>query len=152
MRRFRRPRAFEACISMFTSFGYFERPEDDLGVCRNVFRSLRPGGRFLVQVGGKEWVAREFLERDWSEVDGTFLLEERRVRPGWSGIDNRWVLIRSGRAREFRFFIRMYSAGELSTVLRRAGFSAVDVYGGLDGRAYDNTSRWLIAVGRKGRA
>lgn len=151
MRRFVRPHAFDACISMFTSFGYFEKPADDLRVCRNVLRSLRPGGRFLLQVGGKEWLAREFRPRDWSEAGGAFLLEERKVTPGWFGMDNRWVLIKAGRAREFRFFLRLYSAAELSDLVKRAGFDRVDVYGGLDGSAYGTTSRWLIAVGRKER-
>ena len=149
MRRFVRPRAFDACINMFTSFGYFEKPADDLKVCRNVFRSLAPGGRFLVQVGGKEWLARHFLPRDWSEAGGTFVLEERTVRPGWTGLDNHWVLISKGSVREFRFFLRIYSAVELSGLMRQAGFSRVDVYGGLDGCPYDHASRWLVAVGRK---
>jgi len=149
MRRFVRPGAFDACINMFTSFGYFEKPADDLKVCRNVFRSLAPGGRFLVQVGGKEWLARHFLPRDWSEAGGTFVLEERTVRPGWTGLDNHWVLISKGSVREFRFFLRIYSAVELSGLMRQAGFSRVDVYGGLDGCPYDHASRWLVAVGRK---
>ncbi len=149
MRRFVRPRAFDVCISMFTSFGYFEKLEDDLKVCRNAYRSLRPGGRFLLQVGGKEWLAREFRPRDWREEAGAFILEERKVAPGWTGLENRWLHVKGGRVREFRFFLRIYSAGELSDLLRRAGFAGVDVYGGLEGEPYDNTARWLVAVGRK---
>jgi len=149
MRRFVRPGAFDACINMFTSFGYFAKPADDLRVCRNVLRSLRPGGRFLVHVGGKEWLARNFQPRGWSEAGGTFVLEERTVVPGWTGLDNRWLFIRDGRVREFRFFLRIYSAVELSGLLEQAGFSRVDVYGGLDGCPYDHSSRWLVAVGRK---
>lgn len=149
MRRFVRPRSFDACINMFTSFGYFKDPADDLRVCRNVYRSLRPGGRFLVQVGGKEWLAREFRPRDWREEAGAFILEERKVAPGWTGLENRWLLVRKGKVRQFRFFLRIYSAAEMSDLLRRAGFSRADVYGGLEGEPYDNTSRWLVAVGRK---
>jgi SAM-dependent methyltransferase len=149
MRRFVRARAFDACINMFTSFGYFENPADDFKVCRHVYRSLRPGGRFLIQVSGKEWLAREFRPRDWRELAGVFVLEERKVAPGWTGLENRWLLIRKGRAREFRFYLRIYSAVELRNLLRRAGFARVDVYGGVDGTPYDHTSRWLVAVGRK---
>jgi len=149
MRRFVRARAFDACINMYTSLGYFEDPADDLKVCQNVYRSLRPGGRFLIQVGGKEWLAREFRPRDWREEAGAFILEERKVVPGWTGLENRWVLIQKGNVREFRFYLRVYSAGELRELLRRAGFARVDIYGGLDGSPYDNTSRWLVAVGTK---
>jgi SAM-dependent methyltransferase len=149
MRRFVRPGAFDACINMFTSFGYFENPADDLRVCWHVLQSLRPGGRFLIQAAGKEWLARNFQPTDWREDAGAFILEERHVAPGWTGLENRWVLIQKGKAREFRFFLRVYSGAELRDLLRRAGFRRVDIYGGLSGVPYDHTTRWLVAVGRK---
>jgi SAM-dependent methyltransferase len=149
MRRFVRPRAFEDCINMFTSFGYFEDPADDLKVCRHMLQSLKPGGRFLVQAAGKEWLARHFQPNDWREEAGTFVLEERKVAPGWTGLESRWVLIRKGKVSEFRFFLRVYSGVELADLMRRAGFTKVDVYGGLSGEPYDHSTRWLVAVGRK---
>jgi SAM-dependent methyltransferase len=149
MRRFVRPRAFDACINMYTSIGYFEDPADDLKVCRHVLQSLRPGGRFLIQTGGKEWLARVYQPRDWREEAGAFILEERKVMPGWTGLENRWVLIQKGKVREFRLHLRLYSGGEITDLLKRAGFAKVDIYGELDGSPYDNTSRWLVAVGRK---
>jgi len=109
------------------------------------------GGVFLIQVGGKEWLSREFQPRDWYERNGTFVLKERKVAPGWTGLENRWVIIRGGRVSELRFFLRLYSAVELSDVLKKAGFRRAAVYGGLDRCPYDNSSRWLVAVGRKPR-
>ncbi len=149
MRLFCRPRAFDACINMFTSFGYFDDPADDLKVCRHVLRSLRPGGRFLIQAAGKEWLARNFQPSDWREEAGNFILEERKVAPGWTGLENRWVLIQNGKVSEFRFFLRVYSGVELRGLLLRAGFARVDVYGGLNAEPYDHNARWLVAVGRK---
>jgi SAM-dependent methyltransferase len=149
MRQFVRPHAFDACINMFTSFGYFEDPADDLKVCRHVLQSLRPGGRFLIQAAGKEWLARHFQPSDWREMAGTFVLEERKVAPGWTGLENRWVLIRKGKVREFRFFLRVYSGVELRDLLLRAGFAKADIYGGLNAEPYDHNSRWLVAVARK---
>src|SRR5436305_2588561 len=77
MRHFCRPDSFDAVINLYTSFGYFDDPDDDRAVLRNVFRSLRPGGRFLMDLLGKEVLARGFRERDWREQDGVTLLEER---------------------------------------------------------------------------
>jgi SAM-dependent methyltransferase len=149
MRRFVRRSAFDACINMFTSFGYFEDPADDLRVCRHVLQSLRPGGRFLIQAAGKEWLARHFQPSDWHETAGALVLEERKVAPGWTGLENRWVIIRKGEVREFRFFLRVYSGVELRDLLRRAGFAKADIYGGLNGEPYDHTTRWLVAVAQK---
>ena len=150
MRRFVRPQSFDACINMFTSFGYFRNQADDMKVCLDVYRSLRPGGRFLIQAAGKEWLARHFQPNDWREDAGTFILEERKVAPGWTGLENRWVLIRKGKVREFRFFLRVYSGVELRDLLRCAGFAKTEIYGGLSGESYDHNTHWLVAVGRKG--
>jgi SAM-dependent methyltransferase len=54
MRSFKRPKAFELCMSMFTSFGYFERKEDDLEVLHNIHESLTNDGVFIIDVISKD--------------------------------------------------------------------------------------------------
>src|SRR5262245_5505884 len=49
MRAFVRAEAFDAAVNLFTSFGYFDDPLDDLRVARNVAASVRPGGRALFE-------------------------------------------------------------------------------------------------------
>ncbi|MCG8608266.1 hypothetical protein MJD09_25190 [bacterium] len=39
MRNFRRTESFDLIINMFSSFGYFENPGDDLKVLENVYRT-----------------------------------------------------------------------------------------------------------------
>src|SRR5262249_15550341 len=39
---------FDAVVSLFTSFGYFDDPEDDLRVVESARRVLVPGGRSLL--------------------------------------------------------------------------------------------------------
>jgi len=53
MRDFCRPDAFDAVVNLFTSFGYFEDPEDDCQVALNMYRSLKSGGVFLIDMMGK---------------------------------------------------------------------------------------------------
>jgi len=149
MRRFVRPGAFDAVINTFSTFGYFKDPADDLRVCRNVLRSLRPGGRFLIETMSKEVLARVFEPSGWREANGAFLLEEREVVDGWSGLSQRWVLVRGGKVTEFRVYMRLYSAVELRALLRRAGFRQVEVFGGLERETYDNNARRLVTLGRK---
>ena len=60
MRDFVRPAAFDLALSMFTSFGYFDDKGEDLLVLRNLFTSLRPGGALLMEMAGKEILARVF--------------------------------------------------------------------------------------------
>jgi SAM-dependent methyltransferase len=102
MRSFCRPGGFDAAINLFTSFGYFEDVNDDRRVAANVYRSLKEKGVFLIDIMGKEVLARIFRERDWYELDNTMVLEERKVCANWSWMESRWLMIKDGKIDEFR--------------------------------------------------
>lgn len=150
-RAFRRPVAFDAVLNLYTSFGYFENDEDDLALLANVRDSLKPNGRFVLELNGKEVFTRQFQPRTWyPNANGTaFLLEERTVRSGWAYVDNCWRVLDGSACREYRFPIRVYSGHELESLLRRAGFSDVSLYGSLVGTPYDHVAERLVAVARK---
>lgn len=149
MRRFRQPDSFDAVINMFTSFGYFEDLADDRAVLENVHKSLRGTGKLLVDVMGKEVLARIFLERDWRQEGDAIVLWERRASSDWSSIECRWILLRDGKRHEYRFAHRVYSAVELRELLSDCGFSRVDVYGGLDKSPYDHKAERLVLLAYK---
>jgi SAM-dependent methyltransferase len=150
MRAFVRPESFDLAVSLFTSFGYFRDPSDDRRVIENVARSLRPGGAFVIDVVGKEVLARIFQPRDWHELaDGALWLEERDVDSGWSWMRNRWILIRDGRREEFVIELRLYSAAELGALLRDAGFASAEPFGSIRGTPYDEKAERLVIVARR---
>jgi 2-polyprenyl-3-methyl-5-hydroxy-6-metoxy-1,4-benzoquinol methylase len=61
MRDFVRPDSFAFVLSMFTSFGYFDDRREDVMVLENMFKSLQPGGACLIDVLGKERLAKILL-------------------------------------------------------------------------------------------
>jgi SAM-dependent methyltransferase len=151
MRAFRREQAFDAAINLLTSFGYFRDPEDDRTVLSNLYASLKPGGRLVIQLTSKEIVARIFAPRDWRTLPGgNFFLEERKILSGWELIQNHWVFIRGAERQEFTFTHRLYSGTELAESLHRAGFESVSLYGSLARRPYDESAEALVAVAEKG--
>lgn len=150
MRAFSRPGAFNLCLSMFTSFGYFENKQDDVSVLRNIHASLAKSGVCLIDVSGKEGLARRFQPTSAREMeDGSLVIERREVRDDWSRIRDTWIMLKDGMAREFRFEHTVYSAQELKDRLAEAGFSKVEVFGNLDGAEYGIEAARLICVGRK---
>ncbi len=148
MRAFCRESAFDAVINMSTSFGYFTEDDGDRRVLENVRRSLRPGGALLMELMGKEAVARTLKGRDWREEEGVLLLTEQRVRDDWTWVDNRLILVADERRQEFVLSHRLYSAVELRSLLDDCGFTSVQLYGGLDGSPYDSAAERLVAVAR----
>lgn len=149
MREFVSPGAFDVAVNLSTSFGYFPEAADDRCVVENLFTSLAGGGRVLLDVMGKEVLARIFQSKQWRERDGDLYLYERTIRDGWSWIDDRWIRI-SGRTRqEYTVGHRLYSAAELGGLIEDAGFQDVRAFGHLDGRPYDTEAERLVVTARK---
>ncbi|MFH1686185.1 MAG: class I SAM-dependent methyltransferase [bacterium] len=150
MRQFCRPEAYDLIVNLFTSFGYFEREEDDRLVATNMFRSLRSGGKAVIDIISKERLAKIFLPNNWSELDdGTLLLEERRATQDWGWMENRWIFIKGTQRHDLRFGHRLYSAVELKKLMLAAGFSSVQAFGSLEGAPFDHESKRLIIVACK---
>jgi len=149
MRRFVRPAAFDAVINLFTSFGFFEAEADNQNVLNNIYRSLKTGGAALFDTISREIVKRDFKERDWVESGNGLLLEQRFVDKDWRWLEPRWIIIKDGIKKEFRWKIRLYSADELRALLERAGFKEIELYGSLAGIPFDRNAKRFVAVARK---
>ena len=150
IRDFCRTESFDVVLSMYTSFGYFEDSAEDKKSAHNLCESIKPDGQLLIEMMGKEVLARIFCERDWFEMEnGTIILEERKVTRDWSWMENRCIMIRGSERREHHFSHRLYSAAELTTLLLECGFKTAQAYGGLDGSPYDHQAKRLVVVARK---
>jgi len=148
MRNFCRPQSFDLALNMFTSFGYFEKHQDNLKVLQNVNRSLIHGGKFVIEIMGKETLASIFHSATVEETEeGLLLIQRHRISDGWNRIENDWLLIENddilGR---WKFSHWVYSATELRNMLLQSGFLNVDIYGSLEGTPYNLESGRLIAV------
>jgi SAM-dependent methyltransferase len=150
IRRFERPEAFDLACSLFTSFGYFEDESENLAVLQNAYRSLAPGGVFIIDVLGKEQLARRWLSAICNKLeDGSLFLQQPEVCADWTRMRNAWVLIKEGHARSFAFEHTIYSGREMKDLLMRAGFTGVALYGNLEGGSYGLDANRLVAVARK---
>lgn len=151
MRTFRRDGAFDAAVSLFTSFGYFHDDEQERAVLRNLYDSLKPQGRLLIDVAGKEIIARDFrqsmVQRRQLAEGEAMLVDEPRVGNDWHHIASRWTFFwPDGSRQEFDVKCRCYSAVELKALVTEAGFDEVRAFGALDGAPYDQKARRLVVV------
>jgi SAM-dependent methyltransferase len=150
MRTFYRRNSFDIVLSMFTSFSYFEDHEEQMLVLRNIYASLRAGGRFILESMAKEILARIFQRYSWSEWPHGFMLEEREAIEDWSKMSNKWIFIeRDGTVHRWNVTHWIYSAVEIKGMLEKVGFSDIRIFGGLDGRDFDNEAERLVVVATK---
>lgn len=150
MRSFVRENHYDLIINMFSSFGYFENKGDDRLVLKNMLLSLKPGGGLVIQTMSKEVVARIFQPTiSYQLPDGGLLVERPEIIEDWTRIKNEWMIVRGDRVQRFQFIHNIYSGQELRDLLLGAGFSTVNLYGGLDGRDYGSKAERLVAVAFK---
>jgi SAM-dependent methyltransferase len=78
MRKLFRTNYFEVVFNLFTSFGYFEKREDDLHVFDSVQKALKSNGLFVFDYLNSEYVKSMIVERDSKTIDGiTFNISKK---------------------------------------------------------------------------
>ncbi|WP_131739043.1 class I SAM-dependent methyltransferase [Actinomadura roseirufa] len=150
MREFVEPDRFDLVISMYTSFGLFDDHDENMRVLRNARACLAPGGRLLIDLYGKEVMAREGAQPKILDVEGGTLIVRGTVLDDWTRFRDDFYLVRDGRARQAFIEHHLYSAVELKRMLDEAGLSGVECFGGFDAEPFDHRARRLIVRG--GRA
>jgi SAM-dependent methyltransferase len=143
---------FDAVINIFTAFGYFENPHDDVKTLHGVRESLRPGGRFLLETLHRDALPARFQRQGFDRTsNGSIVLRERRWDLARDIIEENITLIRpDGSRSEYRTSVRMRSLDEFLILMREAGLEPEAWYGGLEGSPLDLSSRRLVLVSRRG--
>jgi SAM-dependent methyltransferase len=151
MREHAEPGAYDLVINMYTSFGYFTDPGDNLTVLRNAHASLSPGGTLLVDVLGKEVLASWVGRPQAVDIDGggTVFMRDT-ILDDWTRLRTDWTLVRGDTVRQASITCVLYSAAELRALFEQAGFVDVECFGGFDASPYDNHARRLIVRGYRG--
>jgi SAM-dependent methyltransferase len=150
MRSFVRPATFDLACNLFTSFGYFKEEQDNLQVLRNIHQSLKENGVLVLEVVGKERLARTWQNAICSELaDGSLVVQRPQLRDDWSRVYSEWILLKNGNARSFSFEHTIYSGRELKDRLLSCGFGQVQLFGDLKGSPYNLEATRLVAVARK---
>jgi SAM-dependent methyltransferase len=143
---------FDAVINMYSSFGYLESEAEDLKVLESISRSLKRGGRLLLDMLNREWAVANYIQNDWhADPDGTLYVEHRALDLESSRMRVRFVIVGPNGSRRDSpgHDIRLYTLTEMIRLLERAGFAGVEVYGGFDGEKYGIETRRMILCAAK---
>jgi SAM-dependent methyltransferase len=150
MRRFDRPGTFDLACNLFTSFGYFEDEHDDIRVLRNLYASLKENGVLVLEMLGKERLARTWQSAMCFDLaDGSLMVQRPQVRDDWSRVRSEWIVMKDGQSKRAVFEHWIYSGRELKDRLLACGFKQVRLFGSLAGVPYDLEATRLVAVARK---
>ncbi len=142
-------REFDAVINLFTSFGYFEREEDHLQVLKEVHKSLKPGGRFLLELQNRDWLIKHLQARDWVERPGFLVLDERKFNFARNRIESRWIVLKGAERKEYTLSLRVFTLAELLELFAQAGLKVLGYYGGLRGEPWSLEANRLALLAER---
>lgn len=123
---------YDAIVNLFTSFGYFATVDEDVQALHSWCAALRPGGKLIMELADMD-LAREKLDRSLATIyryTGD-VIEECVM--DWEQQIFRVKYLQNGE--DFTCYTRLYESAALKEHLLAAGFSDVQLFGGLDLRA-----------------
>jgi ubiquinone/menaquinone biosynthesis C-methylase UbiE len=125
------PDTFDAVMILGNSFGYFETPQDDLRVLKEVARVLKPWGKLLVDIADGEFLKDNFQPRSWEWIDPKhFVCRERSLSLDKQRLISREVVAHTEKGVIVDQFYaeRLYTKESITDLLAKAGFSEITVH------------------------
>jgi SAM-dependent methyltransferase len=146
IRRYAPPADRDLAINIFTSFGYFENEQADSIIFRKAAESLRPGGRFILDVNNRERLVAHPPKIEKRGDENNYVIDESRLDLTDSRLTCTWTFVRDGETREHTIRIRLYCLHELIALGKQFDLEYVKAFGDFDGSAYGGESRRCITV------
>lgn len=140
---------FDAVMNLFTSFGYFASDSEQLKVLQQIRRTLKPGGRFVVDVLNAGYIQDHLVPFSQRKEKGVIISERRQIQTGFV-IKQIMVEEAGEEARTYMERVKLYSLKTMEGMLEEAGLVIDAVYGSYDGGVYDERrSPRMIILGHR---
>lgn len=145
------PESFDLVVSLYNSFGYFDKRSDDKKVIKEVNKVLKPGGLFIIntlngtgvkaRLGDQKPTSLGYeIEKNVFMIDhAIFDAKKMRTFSNWTIID-----ARKSKTKIFRnkFNQNVYLHNELKSILRESGFKVITTWGLLTDKNFDEKKSW----------
>lgn len=148
MRHLFRTNYFDAVFNLFTSFGYFEKREDDLHVFDAVQKSLKPNGLFVFDYLNSEYVKGIIKAHDMTTMDGvtfniTKTIENNTIIKSINFTDK-------GQVFNFEERVKLFDKAYFEGLAKECNLTILNTFGNYQLQEFDvNTSPRLILVLQK---
>ncbi|MGQ9566129.1 MAG: methyltransferase domain-containing protein [Candidatus Bathyarchaeales archaeon] len=143
--------AFSAVVCMFTSFGYLHSEKEDLNSLREIARSLRPRGVFLLDIVNRDYLLKVFKSSDLADF-GNFTMEEKRsLDENKTRITGDWIITNkvTGEKLILKHRLRLYTPQSLNVMMTSSGLQQKAWYGSYEGENLTLESPRLIILAEK---
>jgi D-alanine-D-alanine ligase len=119
---------FDFVMIVGNSFGYFDNPNDDVRILREVFRVLKPYGKVLLDLADGDYLSKNYQKMSWEWIDKKRLVcRERELSSDKTRLISREIIIHveKGVIADRFYAERLYSRELIREVLEEVGFTEI---------------------------
>lgn len=118
---------FDAVFNLFTSFGYFDKEEDNLNTIKAIKSELNEFGFGVIDFMNSEYVIDNLVAEDVKTVEGIAFTQKRSVVDGYIIKDISFTI--DGEDYNFQERVRGFTLADFETLFEQAGVYLLDVFG-----------------------
>ena len=139
---------YDAVLSLFTTFGYFEKDAENNKAIKSISSALKKNGFLVLDFMNAEKKAKELVCEEKINIDGIDFGITRFAELNF--IVKEISVSHNGKNYKFREKVKCYKQAELENFFKQNGIERVHLLGDYDLNPFDETkSERLILVGKK---
>lgn len=148
IRKFKNNIKYDLIINLFTSFGYFETDEENLGTFDIAYNSLKNGGSFAFDYLNKDFVEENLIPSSVdNNNDGSTIIQTRQIVRG--RVVKNIKIQKDDCEQSFVESVKLYSKDFLVEELKSRGFEIIKIFGDLKGNSFGKGSDRVIIIAKK---
>lgn len=148
MREVYKENAFDLIVNLFTSFGYFLNPNDEVQVFQSIYNQLRDGGTFVMDYLNVEKAILDLVPNEIKTINGIDFHIQKKIENGFIQKDINFNS--DGEDYHFQEFVKVIRLEDFKEIASSIGFDLIDYFGDYQLNEFKKeTSPRLILVFKK---
>lgn len=136
---------FDAVFNLFTSFGYFDKDEDNLNTIKAIKEDLNEFGFGVIDFMNTDFIIENLVAEDVKTVEGIDFHQKRYVKDGYIIKDISFTA--DGEDYNFQERVKALTMKDFEALFEKAGVFLLDVFGDYKLRKYyKTTSERLVMI------
>ncbi len=136
---------FDAVFNLFTSFGYFDKDEDNLNTIKAIRANLNPYGFAVIDFMNTDFVIHNLITEDTKTVDGITFNQKRYVKDGHIVKDI--TFSDNDKSYSFQERVKAFTLSDFEYLFKKASVHLLDVFGDYNLQKFNNkTSERLVMI------
>lgn len=136
---------FDIVFNLFTSFGYFEKEEDNQNTINAIKDNLKPNGIGVIDFLNTEYVIDSLIPEETKIIDDITFNLKRFVENGYIIKDISFTF--EGNDYNFQERVKAFTLNDFETMFEKAGLQLLDIFGDYKlGKFYEKQSERLIMI------